>query len=103
MAESAAHLVDHVIPPVPVRQWVLSFPIPLRVLLAAQPQLLAPLLQVIHRVIATFLIKQAKLKRRQAGTGAVTLIQRFGSAANSNIHLHCLVRYMANKPRTKVD
>src|ERR1700675_2139583 len=29
MAESAAHLVDCVIPRVPVRQWVLSFPIPL--------------------------------------------------------------------------
>jgi len=27
----------------------------------------------------------------QAQTGAVTLIQRFGSAANINIHLHCLV------------
>ena len=27
MAETAAHLVDHVIPRVPVRQWVLSFPI----------------------------------------------------------------------------
>ena len=26
-----------------------------------------------------------------AATGAVTLIQRFGSAANLNIHLHCLV------------
>ena len=46
---------------------------------------------MIHRVIATFLIKQAGLKRRQANTGAVTLIQRFGSAANLNIHLHCLV------------
>jgi len=91
MAETAAHLVDHVTPPVPVRQWVLSFPIPLRNLFAAQPQLLAPLLQVIYRVIATFLIKQAGLKRRQADTGAVTLIQRFGSAANLNIHLHCLV------------
>jgi hypothetical protein len=50
MAETAAHLVDHIIPPVPVRQWVLSFPIPLRILFAAQPQLLAPLLQVIHRI-----------------------------------------------------
>ena len=30
MDEAAAHLVDHVIPKVPVRQWVLSFPIPLR-------------------------------------------------------------------------
>src|SRR5215831_2212036 len=27
----------------------------------------------------------------RADTGAVTLIQRFGSAANLNIHLHCLV------------
>jgi hypothetical protein len=91
MAETAAHLVDRVIPPVPVRQWVLSLPIPLRILFAAQPQLLAPLLQVIHRVIAAFLIKQAGLKRSEAGAGAVTLIQRFGSAANLNIHLHCLV------------
>ena len=38
-----------------------------------------------------FLGKQAGLKRRQANTGAVTFIQRFGSAANLNIHLHCLV------------
>jgi transposase-like zinc-binding protein len=59
MAETAAHLVDCVIPPVPVRQWVLSLPIPLRLLFAAQPQLLAPLLQVIHRVIASFLVKRA--------------------------------------------
>jgi hypothetical protein len=41
--------------------------------------------------ISTFLIKQAGLQRAQAATGAVTLIQRFGSAANMNIHLHCLV------------
>jgi hypothetical protein len=31
------------------------------------------------------------LKRIEAQTGAITLIQRFGSAANFNIHLHCLV------------
>lgn len=91
MAESAAHLVDGVIPRVPVRQWVLSFPIPLRILFAAHPGLLTPVLHVIHRVIAGFLLKQAGLKRATADTGAVTLIQRFGSAANLNIHLHCLV------------
>ncbi|MGH2524852.1 MAG: transposase zinc-binding domain-containing protein, partial [Anaerolineales bacterium] len=91
MAETAAHLVDHVIPRVPVRQWVISFPIPLRLLFAAHPELLAPVLQIVHRVISGFLIKQAGLKRTQADTGAVTLIQRFGSAANLNIHLHCLV------------
>jgi ribosomal protein S27E len=30
MAESAAHLVDEVLPEAPIRQWVLSFPYPLR-------------------------------------------------------------------------
>jgi hypothetical protein len=44
---------------VPVRQWVLSFPIPLRSLFAVHPELLAPVLQIIHRVIATYLIRQA--------------------------------------------
>jgi len=53
--------------------------------------LITSILQVIHRAISTFLIKQAELKRSEAQTGAITLIQRFGSAANLNIHLHCLV------------
>ena len=50
MAQTAAHLVDHVVPRVPVRQWVLSLPIPLRLLLAAQPKLVTPVLQVVHPV-----------------------------------------------------
>ena len=91
MAQSAAYLRDEVIPKVPVRQWVLSFPIPLRILFAAHPELLTPVLRIIHRVIAGFLLKQAGLRRTTAASGAVTLIQRFGSAANLNIHLHCLV------------
>jgi hypothetical protein len=91
MAESAAHLVDEVIPRVPVRQWVLSFPIPLRILFAAHPGLLTPVLRIIHRAIAGFLLKQAGLRRATADAGAVTLIQRSGSAANLNIHLHCLL------------
>jgi len=76
---------------VPVRQWVLSLPIPLRLLLAAQPKLVTPVLQVVHRVITRHLLGQAGLKADEADSGAVTLIQRFGSAANLNIHLHCLV------------
>ena len=91
MAETAAHLTDHVIPHVPVRQWVLSFPIPLRHLFASNPHLLSPVLQVFTRAISTFLIKRAGFTRAQAQTGTVTLIQRFGSAANLNIHLHCLM------------
>ena len=91
MAQTAAHPVDHVIPNVPVRQWVLSLPIRLRLLLAAQPKLVTPVLQVVHRAITRFLLNQAALKAHEADSGAVTLIQRFGSAANLNIHLHCLV------------
>ena len=91
MEHTAAHLVDHVIPHLPVRQWVLSLPIPLRLLLAAQPKLVTPMLQVVHRVITRHLIGQAGLKAAEAGSGAVTLTQRFCSAANLNIHLHCLV------------
>ncbi len=64
---------------------------PLRVLFAAHAELLTPVLRIVHRVITRFLLKQAAVKRCAADTGAVTLIQRFGSAANLNIHLHCLV------------
>jgi Putative transposase len=48
-------------------------------------------LQVVHRVITRHLFGQAGLKEDEADSGAVTLIQRFGSSANLNIHLHCLV------------
>ena len=91
MSQTAAHLVDHVIPHVPVRQWVLSLPIPLRLLLAAQPELVTPVLQVVQRVIARHLLDAAGLEADEGHGGAVTLIQRFGSAANLNIHLHGLL------------
>ena len=61
MAETAAHLVELVIPRVPVRQWVVTFPIPLRHLFATQLQLLSPVLQVIHRALSTLVIHQAGL------------------------------------------
>ena len=79
MAQTAAHLVDHVIPHVPVRQWVLigimRLPIPLRLLLAAQPKLVTPVLQVVHRGTTRQLLGQAGLTADQAHSGAVTLIQ----------------------------
>jgi len=61
MTETAAHLVDHVIPRVPVRQGVLLFPILLRFLLTAHTHLFSPILQVTHRAISAFLITQAGL------------------------------------------
>jgi hypothetical protein len=64
---------------------------PLRILFAAHPELLTPVLVIVHRVITGFLLGQSGLKRTADDAGSVTLIQRFGSAANLNIHLHCLV------------
>jgi Putative transposase len=64
---------------------------------------LSSALQIAHRIIPTFLIKQSGVKRSKANTGAVTLIQRFGSAANLSIHLHCLVLDGAYRSRESVS
>ena len=78
---------------------VLSFPFPLRFLLASYPELMAHVLGIVHRVLSTHLIKavpahpcalgisasmrvKAGFIRATAQTGAVTLVQRFGSALN---------------------
>ena len=90
MAESAALRVDEVFPEQPVRQWVLSFPYPLRFLFASRPESMGQVLGIVYRAIATHLIKKAGFSCRSARTGAVTLIQRFGSALNLNIHFHML-------------
>ena len=90
MAESAALLVDEVLPEQPMRQWVLSFPFQLRFLFASRPEIMGRVLGIVYRVIATHLIKKSGRTHRTAHTGAVTLIQRFGSALNLNIHFHML-------------
>ena len=91
MADSAAHLVDEVLPTRPIRQWVLSVPYPLRFLFATHPAVMTQALSVIHRVISTFLIHRAGMTVESgAQSGAVTLIQRFGSALNLNVHFHML-------------
>jgi hypothetical protein len=66
-------------------------PIPLRLLLAAQPELVTTVLQLVQRVVTRHLLDQAGFKADEGHGGAVSLIQRFGSAANLNVHLHCLV------------
>ncbi len=77
-------LVDEVLPEQPVRQRVLSFLFQLRFLFATRPAIMGQVLGIVYRVIATHLIKKAGFKKKMARTGAVTLIQRFGSALNLN-------------------
>ncbi len=89
MVDSAAHLVDEYLPKRPIRQWVLSVPYPLRYLLATNPKVVSKVLTIVHRVISTFLIRHARVTVKSgAQRGAVTVIQRFGSALNLNSHFH---------------
>ncbi len=46
MANTAAHLVDRVLPAVPVRQWVLSLPFELRAIAAYRADVLTALSRI---------------------------------------------------------
>ena len=104
MADSAALLVDEILPHQPMRQWVLSVPFPLRFLFASQPAVMGKVLGIVYRAIATHLTRKAGYTKTTAHTGAVTLIQCFGGALNLNIHYHMLFLdgvYSADKTRLR--
>ena len=101
MVESAAHLLDHALPDIPMHQWVLLFPWPLRVLFAARPDWLSRILSVVTRALSSAVIRRAGLRRGDgAETGTITFIQRDGCALNLNVHFHLLVPDGAPKSST---
>ena len=92
MAERAAHLVDHVFPDVPVRQWVLSLPYRLRHRLAWDHDLCRAVVAVFMQAVLGWLRRRAQLDDVADGRGgAVAVLQRFGGALNLNVHIHALV------------
>jgi hypothetical protein len=92
MTERAAHLVDTVLPRVPVRQWVLSLPHWLRYGLAWDHQLCRAVLAAYVRTLLAFQRRQGARAGCPGGrAGSVTVIQRFGGALNLNVHFHTLV------------
>jgi len=92
MAETAAHLVDRVIPEVPVRQWVLSLPHPIRYLLGYDKKALSRVIRAFTRTIFGWQKRRAKrLGIRDPQTGGVTFIQRFSSSLALNVHPHSLL------------
>ncbi len=90
MAQSAALLVDEILSQQAMRQWVLSVPFQLRFLFASQPVIMGKALSIVYRAICTHITRKAGHTKTTAHTGAVTLIQRFGSALNLTVHLHML-------------
>jgi hypothetical protein len=91
MNAGALTLVDYVLPEVPIRQFVLTMPFPLRFPLAFDGKLLGQVLRIFTDTIA------ANYRKRQADRGivdgqggAVTVIQRANSDLRLNPHFHVL-------------
>jgi Transposase zinc-binding domain len=64
MSDAAAHLVDRVLPAVPVRQWVLSLPFELRGLAAFR----ADALSALNRLFVEEVSRRMSLERRTRGS-----------------------------------
>lgn len=92
MADTAARLLDRVVPRAPVRQWVLSLPYPIRFLLAYHPERCREVRNLFLRTLFSWLEGRA----RETGIadprcGAVNFLQRFGRSLNLNPHFHALL------------
>ena len=80
MTERAAHLVDAVLPRVPVRQWVLTVPYRLRYQMAWNHGLSRAVLGVYTRVLLDVYARGARERGIEGGqTGMVTALQRAGN------------------------
>src|SRR3989442_2990173 len=91
MTDTAAHLMDSVFPHVPARQWVLSVPFALRYRLAYDAEMVTAVLGVFIRAVFGLYRRMARdYGIDQTQCGAVTFVQRFGSAANLHLHFHVI-------------
>jgi hypothetical protein len=92
MTDLAAHVVERVIPRVPVRQWVLSLPHAFRYRLAYDHARMVAVFGLFVRAVLGQYTRRARARGLLAAeTGAITFVQRFGSAANLHVHAHVLV------------
>ncbi len=91
MANVAAHLVDRVLPDVPVRQYVLTLPYELRKLVAFKADVLTAMARIfVESVFATYRSRAKRDGIEDPQGGAVNFVQRFGSL-NLHVHFHLLV------------
>jgi hypothetical protein len=74
--EVAAHLTDHVLPTLPLRQWVLSLPKGIRPFMPPDPRLAGDVLRVLLRAIRTTLRRASPSATGDAQLGAERTLQR---------------------------
>jgi hypothetical protein len=77
MSNKAAHLVDHVIAPyLTLRQWVLTVPFELRLLLAAKPEAISAIGRIFVRAIQRWQCEHARaLGNERPETAAVSFLR----------------------------
>jgi hypothetical protein len=91
MADTAAWLIDRVLPEVAVRQWVLALPHRVRFLCAYDPELCRGVRRILVRALSSFYRRRAReLGIAEPRTGGVVFTQRFDSALRLNVHFHVL-------------
>ncbi len=92
MNTHAMRWTEEVLPRVATRQWVMTVPWGRRWLFARKPALARGVLKIGLRTIFGRYRRWARRKGLQdIQCGSVTVVQRFGSALNLNVHFHALV------------
>ena len=91
MAETAAHVIDHVLPRVPIRQVVLTLPQRLRWYLHRDRKVLSGVLRIFLRALQTSVRKHSPDAARDAQIGAVSFVHRAGASLNVHTHFHVTI------------
>jgi hypothetical protein len=95
MSDTAVHLVQEVLPRVPIRHWVCSFPWGVRAVLGYDRELCREAASAFATELSRSLKRRAKellglTRMDEALTGSVCVVQRTDGALRLNVHLHVL-------------
>ena len=91
MADTAAHLVDRVMRPQPIRQWVLTLPYALRAWAAKDERVIAAVNTTLIRTVFNWLRARGREIGVTGEPGAVSFVQRFGDGIRCTPHVHALL------------
>lgn len=89
MEKTAAHLRENLIPAIPVRQWVISFPKRIRHYLQTDSILQKVLCIVANEIRKKVIACSEPISNPEYG--AISFIQRFGNTLNHHLHFHFIV------------
>ena len=99
MVETAALLIDEVLPRQPIRQWVLSLPIALRYLLATRPEVVTQVLGIVYRAFGRLrdLVYSTRVEATQDHGGAMRIVARSVASFAERMRELDYHTYMAGK------